>query len=160
MGCGMYVTQHQDVLSSTFQVSANFMPSNLPQVDPYLNSVQWSRRFAGLRLFLSLAAASWTGYARHVEHSIRLAALVRQRLEAIGWSIVNESPLAVLCVKPPSEANGIPSIVGRLLATGQAWVAMANFEDQEIIRVCVTNGESTEHDVNTLISALSTAAQA
>ena len=40
------------------------MPSSVASVDPYLNSVQWSRRFMGLRLFLSLAAAGWQGSVR------------------------------------------------------------------------------------------------
>jgi len=47
MGCGMFMTRHPQVLSSTFQVSNNFMPSNLPSLDPYVTSVQWSRRFLG-----------------------------------------------------------------------------------------------------------------
>jgi len=59
---GMFITPHGSVLSSTFHVSAEFMPSNLKGSDPYVTSVQWSRRFLGLRLFLSLAATGWSGY--------------------------------------------------------------------------------------------------
>jgi glutamate/tyrosine decarboxylase-like PLP-dependent enzyme len=157
MGCGMFITRHPEVLSSAFQVSTSFMPSNLPQLDPYVTSVQWSRRFLGLRLFLSLAAAGWIGYARHVERSIHLAAMLRHRLESRGWSIVNDSPLAVLCIKPPSGFDQVRSIAGRLLATGRAWVAAALFEGDEIIRACVTNGESTAYDVDELVTVLHTA---
>jgi len=63
MGCGMFLTRHTSVLSSAFQVSTTFMPSNVPNHDPYVMTVQWSRRFLGLRLFLSLAAAGWVGKA-------------------------------------------------------------------------------------------------
>ena len=159
MGCGMFITGHPEVLSSAFQVSTSFMPSNLPQLDPYVTSIQWSRRFLGLRLFLSLAAAGWVGYAQHVERSIQLAVMLRHQLETRGWSIVNDSPLAVLCIKPPSGFNNVRSIVGRLLATGRVWVAAAMFESDEIIRACVTNGESSEYDVDELVSALHTAGQ-
>jgi hypothetical protein len=38
-------------------VEAARLCARATQLDPYLNSVQWSRRFLGLRLFLSLAAA-------------------------------------------------------------------------------------------------------
>jgi len=157
MGCGMFITGHPEVLSSAFHVSTSFMPSNLPQLDPYVNSVQWSRRFLGLRLFLSLAAAGWAGYAQHVERSLQLAVMLRHRLETRGWSVVNNSPLAVLCIKPPSGFNNVRSIVGRLLATGRAWVAAAMFESDEIIRACVTNGESSEYDIDELVTALHTA---
>jgi glutamate/tyrosine decarboxylase-like PLP-dependent enzyme len=54
MGCGMFITPHTSILSSVFHVSAGFMPSSIEGVDPYLTSVQWSRRFSGLRLFLAL----------------------------------------------------------------------------------------------------------
>ena len=159
MGCGMFITKHPEVLSAAFQVSTSFMPSNLPQFDPYVTSVQWSRRFLGLRLFLSLAAAGWVGYARHVERSIELAAMLRHRLETRGWSIVNNSPLAVLCIKPPSAVGNVRAVVSRLLATGRVWVAAAMFEGDEIIRACVTNGESSEHDVDELAAALRLAAE-
>ena len=71
MGCGMFLTRHASVLSSAFQVSTDFMPSNVPNLDPYVTTVQWSRRFLGLRLFLSLAVAGWDGYGKHMERSIR-----------------------------------------------------------------------------------------
>ncbi|MGH8206835.1 MAG: pyridoxal phosphate-dependent decarboxylase family protein, partial [Steroidobacteraceae bacterium] len=102
MGCGMFITRHPAVLGEAFRVSADFMPSTVASVDPYLNSVQWSRRFMGLRLFLSLAAAGWDGYGAHVERAVAVIAQVRARLTARGWSAVNEAQLAVLCVLPPA----------------------------------------------------------
>jgi glutamate/tyrosine decarboxylase-like PLP-dependent enzyme len=91
MGCGMFLTRHAPVLSSAFQVSTSYMPSNLPHLDPYVTSVQWSRRFLGLRLFLSLAAVGWTGYGEHVERAIELIGLLKEKLLAQGWSIANDS---------------------------------------------------------------------
>ena len=154
MGCGMFITIHPNVLSSAFQVSTSFMPSNLPSLDPYVTSMQWSRRFLGLRLFLSLAAAGWSGYGEHVERSIELTNLLRGELVERGWSIVNSSPLGVLCIKPPPGAGDVRSIVDRVLASGRAWVAAAMFEGNEIIRACVTNGETTEDDVIELVQIL------
>ena len=50
--------------------------------DPYVTTAQWSRRFLGLRLFLSLAAAGWQGYGEHVERSIAL--MIYTLVTAIG----------------------------------------------------------------------------
>jgi len=36
-------------------------------------------------------------------------------------------------------------------------VAAAMFESDEIIRACVTNGESSEYDIDELVTALHTA---
>jgi glutamate/tyrosine decarboxylase-like PLP-dependent enzyme len=158
MGCGMFITRHPQVLSSTFQVSASYMPSNVPSLDPYVTSVQWSRRFLGLRLFLSLAAAGWSGYGEHIEHSIELIGLLKKKLVTRGWSIANDSFLAVLCIEPP-VCGQARSIVSRVLASGRAWVSSAMFEGREIIRACVTHGETTVDDVTELVRALEAARQ-
>ncbi|MFZ2060858.1 MAG: pyridoxal-dependent decarboxylase [Candidatus Binatus sp.] len=154
MGCGMFITRHPHVLSSAFQVSTSFMPSNIPSLDPYVTSVQWSRRFLGLRMFLSLAAAGWNGYAEHIERSIRLTELLEAELVERGWTIANSSSLGVLCIKPPPGFGDVRSIVRRVLASGRAWVAAASFEGNDIIRACVTNGETTEDDVLELVDTL------
>jgi glutamate/tyrosine decarboxylase-like PLP-dependent enzyme len=156
MGCGMFITRHAPILSATFHAANNFMPSNDPSVDPYVNSVQWSRRFLGLRLFLALAAAGWSGYAAHIERAIALTAMLGDELVARGWSIANKSPLAVLCVTPPSHLGDIRAIAARLLASGRAWVAATKFEGCDVIRACVSHGETSFEDVGELVNALQT----
>src|SRR5229473_2900478 len=157
MGCGMFFTRDAAALSSAFQVSTGYMPSNVAGVDPYVTSVQWSRRFLGLRLFLSLAAAGWEGYGRHVERAIELAALLEEKLAARGWTIANDSALAVLCIEPPQGAGDARAIVDRVLASGRAWISAASFEGRQVIRACVTHGETTREDVGELVAALEAA---
>jgi aromatic-L-amino-acid/L-tryptophan decarboxylase len=156
MCCGMFLTRHASLLSSTFQVSTSFMPSNLAHLDPYVTSVQWSRRFLGLRLFLSLAAAGWSGYAEHVERSVDLAEDLKEQLVARRFEVVNASPLALLCFKPPAGLGDAHAMARRVLESGRAWVAPAKFEGNEIIRACVTHGETTRDDVIALVHALET----
>jgi glutamate/tyrosine decarboxylase-like PLP-dependent enzyme len=157
MGCGMFITRHAPILSSAFQVSTSYMPSNVSNLDPYLTSVQWSRRFLGLRLFLSLAAAGWAGYGEHVERAIELAALLKDKLLCQGWSIANQSLLAVLCIQPPPGSSDVRSIVNRVLASGRAWISVALFEGRDVIRACVTNGETLPDDIDELVEALKAA---
>jgi len=152
MGCGMLLTRWPALVAATFQVATSYMPSNLT-ADPYVNTIQWSRRFLGLRLFLSLAVAGWQGYGEHIEHSLHLAEQLRLRLTRGGWRVVNQSPLAVVCIEPPDQ-NDIREIVSRVLATGKAWVSVASFEGREVIRACVTSGEATENDVADLVDCL------
>src|SRR5258708_2532714 len=158
MGCGMYFTRHPELLSAAFQVSTSYMPSNVGGVGPYVTSVQWSRRFLGLRLFMSLAAAGWAGYAQHVERAARTAPVLGGALTARGWSIANRSPLAVLCLDPPRDSADVRTIVARVLGSGVAWVSMAEFEGRLVVRACVTHGETTREDVMALVEALESAA--
>jgi glutamate/tyrosine decarboxylase-like PLP-dependent enzyme len=154
MGCGMFVLRDAAVLREAFQVGGDFMPSNASTLDPYLNTVQWSRRFLGLRLFVALAVAGWRGYAAHVERAVEVIDAVKAGLAARGWSTLNDSPLAVLCAAPPEALGDVRGIVSRLLGSGRAWVARTKFEGREVVRVCATHGETSLVDVEELVNAL------
>jgi glutamate/tyrosine decarboxylase-like PLP-dependent enzyme len=157
MGCGMFFARDPKILPAVFQAANEYMPSHNTTRDPYLNSVQWSRRFLGLRLFLSLAAAGWDGYARHIEHAVELAALLKAEFRSRGWTIANESPVAVVCAEPPPGSPDIKEIVGCVLASGEAWVSAASFEGRPVLRACVTHGETSADDVSRLVAALEAA---
>jgi glutamate/tyrosine decarboxylase-like PLP-dependent enzyme len=159
MGCGMFLTRRTPVLTEAFRVSTGYMPSNIAAVDPYVTSMQWSRRFVGLRLFLALAAAGWDGYAAHVQHAIDLADLLAQAMRARGWRIVNASPLAVLCLEPPEGSPEPAAIVKRVVASGTAWISVATFEERPLVRACVTHGATSHADIDRLVAALEDARQ-
>jgi aromatic-L-amino-acid/L-tryptophan decarboxylase len=157
MGCGMFFTADPSILPSAFHAANDYMPSHHAGRDPYLNSVQWSRRFLGLRLFLSLAAAGWDGYARHIEHAVEIAALLKAELRARSWTIANDSPVAVVCAEQPPGSRDILTIVQHVLASGKAWISAATFETRPVVRACVTHGETTPDDVAALVEVLENA---
>ncbi len=154
MGCGMFLTPHAGILSDCFRVSTSYMPSNVQDLDPYVLSGQWSRRFLGLRLFLSLAAAGWQGYAAHVERSLELADMLRRELTANGWTIANQSPLAVLCAEPPPDFPDVRSIARRVVESGRAWVSSTQFLGRPMLRMCITNGQTMPQDILALVRLL------
>ena len=154
MGCAIFISRRADLLSEAFHASTSFMPSSISGVDPYLNSVQWSRRFLGLRLFLALAAAGWEGLGAHVERGVEVIERVKERLLALGWRIANDSPLAVLDAIPPKDLGDVRTLVRKVVASGRAWVAPTTFEGQDVVRICATNGETAMADVDALVRAL------
>jgi glutamate/tyrosine decarboxylase-like PLP-dependent enzyme len=154
MSCGMFITRHMEVLSDSFHATTNYMPSNNPRVDPYVTTAQWSRRFLGLRLFLSLAVFGWQGYAAHIERAIQMAELLKTELIARGWAVVNDSPLAVVCAEPPHGCLP-PDVIARAVVTsGQAWVSSARFRSRDVVRMCITNGRTMPSDVRVLAGLL------
>ena len=154
MGAGIFLTQHKSVMSEAFAVATDYMPSNDSAVDLYVNSIQWSRRFVGLRLFLSLCAAGWQGYAQHVEHSISMIDRLADAMIAKGWALRNQSRMAVACLVPPKCSVSIQELVKRVVSAGSSWVSVTRFEGQEVIRVCATNGNLSEADVDQLVTDL------
>ena len=158
MGCALFITRHARLLSEAFHASTSFMPSSVSGVDPYLNSVQWSRRFLGLRLFFALANAGWDGLGAHVERSVEVVDRIREKLTLLGWTVANDSALAVLDVVPPAGLGPVRDLVRRVVASGRAWVAPATFEGRDVVRICATNGETALEDVDALIDVLNSGA--
>ena len=154
MGCGMFLTRMPQLLSQAFQVATVFMTSNDALVDPYVTSLQWSRRFLGLRLFMALAQGGWAALAAHVDHAAELADRLAARLHDAGWSVVNGSAMAVLCAVPPPGAPAVRSIVRDLVESGVAWVSVTRFGGRDVLRACITNGRTTDGDLAVLVSAL------
>jgi len=154
MGCAMFITTHGPLLSEAFHASTSFMPSSVAGFDPYLNSVQWSRRFLGLRLFIALESAGWEGLGAHVERAVAVIDRIKERLVAAGWTVANDSGLAVLDVAPPASLGEVRALVRRVVASGRAWVAPVNFEGRDFVRICATHGETTSADIDELVAVL------
>ena len=154
MGCGMFITSQPWILKEAFSITASFMPAGQSIPDPYTTSMLWSRRFLGLRLFLNLATAGWPGYAQHIERTIALTDLLRAQLSELGWVVANPGALGVLCVVPPFPHRPVQEITEAIVASGEAWIAIANFEGRDVIRICVTNGQTNPTDIGILIDLL------
>jgi len=58
MGAGMFFCRHPDAVREAFRAQTSYMPGKTagPVADPYTTSVQWSRRFIGLKLNFPLSS--------------------------------------------------------------------------------------------------------
>ena len=155
MGAGIFLCQDNQLLGETFRVSANYMPSKIEgAVDPYTHSVQWSRRFIGLKLFLSLACMGWEGYRAHVEHALEMASKLRTLLEENSWRVVNDSPLAVICFLDAQGTADPAQVADNVVADGRSWISSVKFEGQVVLRACITSHFTREDHLHNLIDAL------
>ncbi|MFA9429904.1 aspartate aminotransferase family protein [Egicoccus sp. AB-alg2] len=164
MGAGMFLTPHHRLLDRVFAVSTSYMPSKADDArDPYTSSMQWSRRAAGLKLFLTLAVHGRTGYARLLEEHVRLGDRLRRQLTAAGWQLANPTPLPVVCAvdpaRPDDEAHH-RSLAHRVVDTGRAWVSYVAVDGRPAVRACVISHRTTEADVDALVEAMDDAREA
>ena len=161
MGAGMYLTRHKDILKRTFYTPTQYMPReaaalNVP--DPHLYTMQWSRRFTGLKLFLSLLAAGWDGYEDALRHQTAMGDLLRRRLRESDWTIDNDTPLPVVCF---SSAEVDPhEIAMRVVGSGDAWISTTLLRGKPVLRACITNYRTEPQDIEALLSALEQARDA
>jgi glutamate/tyrosine decarboxylase-like PLP-dependent enzyme len=154
MGAGMFFTARPEICAQAFRVSASYMPESDASKDYYMNSSQWSRRFVGLRMFLALGAAGWSGYAEHIERSIQLTDRFTETLKKAGWRHANNSPLAVSCMTPPEGHQAVQAYVDAVLNDGRFWVSKAMFEGRPVLRACVTNARTDETLIDQLTGFL------
>src|SRR6266853_1956639 len=83
MGAGMFFCRHREAVGEAFRAETSYMPGKTagPTHDPYTTSVQWSRRFIGLKLFLALAEHGESGYVEMIDHQARMGDVLRGALQ-------------------------------------------------------------------------------
>jgi glutamate/tyrosine decarboxylase-like PLP-dependent enzyme len=162
MGAGMFLTRHREILSKVFSVNTAYMPKEgerLPVVDPYVHSVQWSRRFIGLKLFLTLATAGWSGYAEVLRRQSEMGDLLRERLTESGWNVLNRTKLPVVCFTPSEEKWDMAihqRAADAVVESGSAWISTILLGGEKpALRACITNYRTEPQHIETLLAILS-----
>lgn len=154
MGAGMFFCRRRDAVLEAFRTDNAIMPAQTDGVlDPYSTSVQWSRRFIGLKLFLALAHYGESGYIEMIERQARLGDLLRDLLGRSGWEIVNSSPLPLVCFR---RAGVDPAqFVATLQQKGIAWMSAVKLSNGiHAARACITSIRTTEADIEHVVSAM------
>ncbi|HEU4411597.1 MAG TPA: pyridoxal-dependent decarboxylase [Polyangiaceae bacterium] len=165
MGAGMFFCRHPAVLRRAFSVDAGYVPAEAPGGDPYLGSLQWSRRFIGLKVFLTLVTLGEAGLRAAIEHQAALADRLREKLAGRGWAVVNDTPLPLVCFTHRRLREGRVSageVAGRVQAGGRAWVSEvplggASGPGERALRACVTSFRATAADLDILLDELDAA---
>ena len=68
-------------------------------------TLQWSRRAIGLKVFMSLAELGGAGLSGQIEHQARMGDLLKEKLTAAGWIVVNDTALPLWCVMHEPSAG-------------------------------------------------------
>lgn len=157
MGAGMYLSRRPGALAGAFGVHAQYMPKGAED-DPYARTMQWSRRFIGLKLFMTLAACGWRGYEEALRHQVEMGRLLRARLAADGWILRNETQLPIVCFVDGTRDDGAS---GRFLAgvaravASRAWLSVTRVRGgSPVLRACITHPQTAPADVDTLVAEL------
>lgn len=160
MGTSIFLTSNKKILHHTFGVSTKYMPKDGdPEkiTDPYIHSIQWSRRFNGLKLYLPLAVFGWKGYESVIHHQIELGNTLRAGLVEKGWKIENDSKLPIVCFTHPTLKGrdaAIEQITEAIVNSGKAWLSVYPVRGHNTFRACITNFSSSLEDVQELIDLL------
>lgn len=157
MGAGIALVRDRRILAESFRVSTGYMPKPVEGAfDPYVNSLQWSRRFIGLKLFMTLAEAGAGAFARQIDHHFAMGDALRRELAAQGFAIVCPTPLPVVCFTHPAFGDGavLPQVLDYLYRNNDGWISIASVGGRPVLRACITNFRSGPEDVRRLTGGL------
>lgn len=166
MGAGLCLTRHPGRLEDTFAIVTDYMPrdaAGFDVADPHKRSLQWSRRAIGLKVFCSLLAAGWAGYREAIEHQAAMGDLLREKLAAADWEVINRTPLPTLCFVDARRPDGrsaayLDAVARRVVLSGKAWISTTRLRrSTPALRACITNYRTRPADLDTLMAALEAA---
>jgi glutamate/tyrosine decarboxylase-like PLP-dependent enzyme len=165
MGAGIYLSRRRGCLRRVFATDPLYLPPAgaadlVPE--PFQESIQCSRRFAGLKILMLLITAGWSGVSCALDDTWDRGRELRQRLKRNHWRIVNHSPLPLVCFRDSSTRSVDPhhhaAIVSWLNARGRCWVSAVRTSDgRDAIRACVCNYRSGLREIEQLIEELTVA---
>lgn len=160
MGTSVFLTSHSAILGKTFRIATEYMPKEAAEmeiVEPFTHSIQWSRRFNGLKVYLALLLYGWSGYDKTITKQSEVGDLLRHRLIANSWKIMNNTPLPVICFsdeKYESDPNFSQSILNKILSAKKSWISVYPIKGIPSFRACITNYNTSEKEIDELIQEL------
>jgi aromatic-L-amino-acid decarboxylase len=163
---GALVVNRREDLHRTFHRTPEYYRHAAPQDAPlnwFEYSIEGTRRFRALKLWLSWKHLGTAGFARLVEHNVDLAAYLAARCREAGdfEALPAQPELSVVCFRHLPEGLGperLDAYQDRLQlaleASGEAWVSTTRLRGATYLRAGIVNYLSTEADVDRMLGAL------
>jgi aromatic-L-amino-acid/L-tryptophan decarboxylase len=163
---GALVVRRREDLVQTFHREPEYYRHPRPEEAPlhwYQYSLEGTRRFRALKLWLSWKHLGTAGFGRLIEHNVDLAAYLARRcndaddLEALP----TQPELSVVCFRhvPPGVSDEDldayqDALQQALAASGEGWLSTTTLRGRRYLRAGVVNYLSTEDDADRIIDAL------
>jgi glutamate/tyrosine decarboxylase-like PLP-dependent enzyme len=161
VGAGMIFVRDRDAVERAFGVQTTYVPEQARdgRVYPFVSSLQWSRRFIGLKVFLTLAAHGWDGIAARIDHQTRVADHLRARLGERGFAILNDTPLPLVCFTHArlTDVAAHDRVVAQLRLAQAAWISRTLVAGAPALRACITSYETQLDDIDAFVRAVDAA---
>jgi aromatic-L-amino-acid decarboxylase len=159
---GLLVKRREDLLR-TFHREPEYYAVWGPEERPlhwYQYSLEGTRRFRALKLWLSWKHLGSEGFARLIERNVDLALHLSSRADELGFQVVSPE-LAVVCLRlaPPSlepaKTDELQRRLQRALEiSGVGWLSTTTLHGETWLRAGVINYLSTEADADRILDTL------
>lgn len=165
---GALVVRRRSDLLDTFHREPEYYRHPSPEESPlhwYQYSLEGTRRFRALKLWMSWKHLGTDGFARLVDANMELTAHLDRRLRASGFEVVPARPeLSVICFRAVVPGMGVEDLdalqerLQRALETsGIGWVSTTTLRGRRFLRAGIVNYLSTSADADAVVGALAAA---
>jgi glutamate/tyrosine decarboxylase-like PLP-dependent enzyme len=166
---GVILTQHAELLESTFGTHTPYMPkvAGSTMIDNFKISTQWSRRMNSLKVYLTLRVHGRKAYEDLIDSQLALAASFAERVRASSeyeLAAPQVLPILNLRLRYPGAAEeeltkAHAAIVEQVTRSGERWVSLTQVNGRSVVRMMVISYLTTGEHLDRLFEALQTAAR-
>ncbi len=156
--CGVVLVRRRAALEAALMHDEDYFPHERDEAHPVDITLEYSRPFRALKLWLAFRAHGAEAFRRAIESNLRQARLLydevcaRPELEAIG------GPPSLSIVPFRHAPEGVADVDGHnarlaraLQDDGRVWVAPATIDGRTYLRPCIVNFRTTDDDVRALV---------
>ncbi len=165
---GALLVRRREDLLATFSRSPEYYASSRPQDEPlnwYEYSIEGTRRFRALKLWMSWQHLGTEGLGGLIEHNDDLASYLAGQLRAADdFELACEPELSVVCFRhvPAAIADRAQPDIDRYQAAlqralevdGSAWVSVTTLRGAMYLRAGIVNPNATRAEIDLLLGAL------
>jgi len=157
MAAGVLLCRDRPAVESVFDLPAlPYLPAGARRSkDPFRASLPWSRRFIGLKVFMTLVELGESGLSKSVEDLFDRGRDLRELLYRRGFKVANDSPLPIVCFTHPRIEKGdapAHSVARRIWNRGRVFLSDARLRSQAVLRACIANDRTDRADLDQLVS--------
>ncbi|WP_340677342.1 aminotransferase class I/II-fold pyridoxal phosphate-dependent enzyme [Paraglaciecola sp.] len=155
--CGVFLTQHMDLLAQCCEVSAPYLANPENSLSYMSLGIENSRRFRAFPVWATLLAYGKQGITHNIKANMRQASVLAQWLEQSDkYELLKPCELNVVLFKPNTAVLGLTSAecLAKLNASGQVFLTPGAWQGQAIIRAALSNWATSDEDVQQVISTL------
>jgi aromatic-L-amino-acid decarboxylase len=159
--CGCLLYRDRDAARKTFSHSGDYV--RIFNQDPgeafafFDESMELSRRFRALKLWLSLQYHGRTAFREAIARDLRHAQLLAETIRAHPeLELLAPVPLSAVCFRHRGKDN--EAILRRVIARGHVYLSNATINDHFALRACFVNHRAKPENVYEIVSEVIAAA--
>ena len=170
LDCGMLLFRDAAAARKAFSYTGDYAKSL--DDDPlegfafFEESLELSRRFRALKLWLSLRYHGMQAFRSAIHADLRHAQLLAQQVAASPrLELMAPVSLSAVCFRYPAETEGVDedrlnaAVLKRVIERGSVYLSNATLGGRFVLRACFVNHRTTEADVARIVPEVLAAAQ-